>query len=168
MELRRDYHLSNRAHELMCAKVAYGDVVAICHIKSITRKQKRNKTMSKYRFAGTIREIAVETGNVILKFIPDQEFVSSYKKDKDVTTYALLQPDDDKDMGWVFKFAEYVYLVVSKSTPCHYLTGNLHCSLELDATSGSGICDVVFSDIQACTVNPPPLCKFAITSVRTF
>ena len=120
--------------------------------------------MSKYQFAGTIKEIVVEKSNVVLKIIPDQEHVSSHKKDKSNTTYALLQPDDDKEIGWVFKYSEYVYLEVPKGTPCHHLTVNLHCFLTLDTDLGSGMCDVTFSDIQKCTM--PPVYQFAITSVR--
>ncbi len=120
--------------------------------------------MSKYQFAGTIKEIVVEKSNVVLKIIPDKEYVSLHKNDKINTTYALLQPDYDKGIGWVFKYSEYVYLEVSKGAPCHHLTVNLHCSLTLDTTLDSGMCDVTFSDIQKCTTSP--VYQFAITSVR--
>ncbi len=119
--------------------------------------------MSKYRFAGTIKEISIDTTNIILKFTPDQEFISSYRKDKETTTYAILQPVDDKDAGWVFKYSDYVNLTTSKGYPCHHLTLSLHCRLELDVATGSGLCDVTFSDVPVCATS---INQFAITSIN--
>ena len=125
--------------------------------------------MSKYRFAGTLQEISIDSANIILKFIPDQEYISSYKtkKDADTKTYALLQPVDEKDVGWVFKYSDHVSLKVSTGSPCHHLTANLHCLLELDTTSGiSGISDVAFLSAPANAGTTPLSGMLKITSIR--
>lgn len=124
--------------------------------------------MSKFRFAGTLKEIAMDKSGINLKFIPDQEYASSYKKDKDTTvTFALLQPVGTK-VGCLFEYSNHVVLTLSSGTPCHHLTLNLHCMLELDTTSGSGICDVIFSDIPASAKGAPFGNTFAISAVRAF
>lgn len=122
----------------------------------------------KFRFAGTLKEISTDKTSIVLKFAPDQEYTSSYKKGKEaVITYAILQPDDDKDIGYVFKYSDDVRLVVSRATPCHHLTVNLHCLLELDTTLGSGLCDITFSDVEECSTATSSVSQFSIISVRT-
>ena len=120
--------------------------------------------MSKYRFAGTIKEITLDSKNIILKFTPDQEFASSYTKDKETTTYALLQPVDDKDVGWLFKYSDYVKLAVSKMMTYPLFVLNCHCLLELEVATGSGLCDVTFSDIPVGATSGN---QFSITSIST-
>ena len=122
--------------------------------------------MSKYRFAGKLKEIAADITGVNLKFVPDQEYVSSYTKDKDNTiTFAVLQPVNAKT-GYLFKYSDHVVLTVASGTPCHHLTLNLHCVLELDTKTGSGICDVVFPDIPYNTTGTPHGNTFAVSSIR--
>ena len=113
-----------------------------------------------------MKEIATDKSSINLKFVPDQEYASSYKKDKDtLVTFALLQPVDTK-VGYLFEYSNHVVLTVSSGTPCHHLTLNLHCVLELDTKTGSGICDVEFPDISGGTTGTPGGNTFAISSIR--
>ncbi len=116
--------------------------------------------MSKFRFAGTLEEIVAAPGKNHLLFRPDREYVSSFKKDKGTTfTYAILQPDDKRAVGYAFEFKNTLKLECDVES-AHMHVGT-HYTLLFTTDLGKGIVDVTFSDIPAATKK-----KYAIESIR--
>jgi hypothetical protein len=102
--------------------------------------------MSKYRFAGTVKEIVLRPGEKLLRLYPDREYISSFKKDKDTTiTYAVLQAEDPKVLGYAFAFENAVSLECDVKS-CLMSIGT-HYVLSLTTDLGKGIVDVTFLDI---------------------
>ena len=109
--------------------------------------------MSKYRFAGTIKEIKSTTSSKELAFVPDRESVVSEKRGEDEILFVAFLPEDDKEEGIVFKYADNVR-VISKAkttgrgkvewTPTWKVGG--HYKLEFENVTVEKDCDVVFND----------------------
>lgn len=116
--------------------------------------------MEKFRFAGTLKEIEETKSKTQLLFVPDREYVSSFKSATDATsTYAVLQPADKSQLGYVFEFNKVVKLE-REAKPVSMVVGT-HYALLLTPEVGTGIIDVTFLDIQDATRN-----KYAIASIR--
>ena len=116
--------------------------------------------MSKFRFAGTVKTIEVSSSSIVLCFVPDQEYVSSFNIDKDKTTkYAIIQSVDKDKVGYAFEFDGVVKLGCdAKST---YMNVGSHYLLLLTTDVGTGIVDVEFTDILDTAIRK----KFAIESI---
>ena len=111
-------------------------------------REKENKNMSKYRFAGTVKCVEIQSKSLIFSFIPDSEYSSVLRKDKDETMFALIQPVDKKDVGYVFAY-ENTVKVQSSSTGAHaHITLGIHCMLELDDKLSTSIFAVTFTDLN--------------------
>lgn len=121
--------------------------------------------MSKYRFAGVVKEITVEKAKTILKFVPNNEYVSTHKNDKEeATTYAILQSDDKSFIGYAFEYRKVVTIEFENN--CTHMSVGMNCELSMEAASGVGIVDVTFTDILDTATLPATKNKFAITSIR--
>lgn len=121
--------------------------------------------MSKFRFAGTLKEIEVSSSSMVLCFAPDQEYVSSFKADKDKTTkYAIIQSDDKNNVGYAFEFDGVVKLGCDAKSM--YMNVGAHYLLVLTTDVGKGIIDVVFKDIPDTATLPSTKNKFAIESIH--
>lgn len=116
--------------------------------------------MSKFRFAGTVKEIVVSPGEKLLRLYPDREYISSFKKDKDTTiTYAVLQAEDSKVLGYAFAFENAVSLECDVKS-CLMSIGT-HYVLSLTTDIGKGIVDVTFLDIPDADKG-----KYSIEAIR--
>lgn len=122
-------------------------------------------TMSKFRFAGSLKETVVSTAKTLLLLVPDQEYVSSFKKDKDTTIkYAILQSEDKSAVGYAFEFDNTIKLECDEKST--HLNVGVHYLLSLTTDLGKGILDVVFTDIPDTATLPSTKNKFAIESIR--
>lgn len=127
--------------------------------------RKRVQAMSKFRFAGTLKEIEVSSSSMVLYFAPDQEYLSSFKVDKDKTTkYAIIQPVDKDKVGYAFEFDGTVKLECD--TKSAHMNVGAHYLLSLTTDVGKGIIDVVFKDIPDTATLPSIKKRFAIESIR--
>lgn len=116
--------------------------------------------MEQFRFAGSLKEIEATKSKTQLQFVPDREYVSSFKSDTDETiTYAVLQPAAKRQLGYVFEFERVVKLECD-AKPVPMLIG-MHYAWLLTTEVGTGIVDVAFADIPDAKRN-----KYAIASIR--
>ena len=100
--------------------------------------------MSKYRFAGTIKEIKSTTSSKELAFVPDREYAVS---EKDEILFVAFLPDDDKEVGMVFKYADNVRVVdkdKAKWAPTWKING--HYALVLESVTDEKDCDIEIKD----------------------
>ena len=104
--------------------------------------------MSKYRFAGTIKGIEM-CKDLVFTLIPDSEYSSVFKKGKEETRYALIQPENEDGSGCVFKYEDTVKMKPSPTGVCAHFKLGIHCMLELDDAASSSIFEVTFTDLKA-------------------
>lgn len=74
--------------------------------------------MNKYRIAGRIKECEYDIsqgGKYNFVFIPDSEFVSTFKDDN--TLYVVLQPIPSNQAGLVFKYDKYIKITLGFIIP---------------------------------------------------
>lgn len=103
--------------------------------------------MSKYRFAGTIKEIKSTTSSKELAFVPDREYSVSEKRGKEEILFVALLPEDDKEVGIVFKYADNVRVVdkgKAKWAPTWKING--HYALVLESVTDEKDCDIEIKD----------------------
>ena len=103
--------------------------------------------MSKYRFAGTVKCVEIQSKSLIFSFIPDSEYSSVFRKDKDETMFALIQPVDKKIVGYVFEYSDAIEVSGTGTGTCPYLAPGVHCMLELDDTPSSGMYQISFVNL---------------------
>ena len=111
-------------------------------------KGKRNDKMSKYRFAGVVREIrsfpSGKTDNEV-GFVPDREYAVTEKRGKDEILFVVLLPEDGKE-GIVFKYGDNVHIIdKSKAKKTRTWKVNGHYALELENVEEKN-CDIEMKD----------------------
>ena len=88
--------------------------------------------MRQYRFSGTVKRIEWKfKGDASVAFVPDMEYSSSYKKEKDVTiSFAVFQPVEEKGEGFVILYDKDV--VFSHVKDVFHFSCGAHVTLILD------------------------------------
>lgn len=105
--------------------------------------------MSKYRFAGVVREIksfpSGKTDNEV-GFIPDREYAVTEKRSKDEILFVVLLPEDGKE-GVVFKYGDNVQIIdKSKAKKARTWKVNGHYALVLEKVEEEKNCDIEMKD----------------------
>lgn len=80
------------------------------HPSDSNQGTKRNDKMSKYRFAGTLKEIETSSTVKVLRFVPDQECAVTEDRDGKKVTFAVFLPADDSGEGIVVRYEGKIYV----------------------------------------------------------
>jgi len=101
--------------------------------------------MSKYRFAGTIKEIQSIPSGKEFAFAPDREYAITEKVGKDEILFVAFLPEDGQE-GIVFKYGDNVHIVdkgKAKWAPTWEIGG--HYTLVLEKAKKSN-CNIEIKD----------------------
>ena len=104
--------------------------------------------MSKYRFAGTLKQIDTSSTAKVLHFVPDQECAVTEDREGKKVTFAVFLPADDSSEGIVFKYDGKVHVAdKGKVTWMSSWKNGAHYSFVLETVKKVKDCEMEIGDV---------------------